>query len=422
VINSWILSNNARLVVEEIPHVRSAAIGIYIKVGSRHEPDHLSGVSHFIEHMLFKGSEKRSAREIAESFEGLGGQLNAFTSREYTCVYARTLDENIFKAADIIFDMVFNSAFSAKEFNTEKGVIIEEINMLEDAPDDLIHDLFFQKLWDKHPMGNFILGTTESVLNCSREEAYKFYKSCYIPSNMVIAVAGQVNKLRIRDLVEEYLQKQSFKETELISPQTQGYYPFINLNNKDTEQVQICIGVPGISYFDNDRYTQSIMNSILGGGMSSRLFQTIREEMGLAYSVYSYPSNYSDTGAYTIYIGTGNNKIEKFFEVLYSEIEKFTSKGVNDNELSRTKQLMKSSIYLGLENVMNRMNRIGKSMLMYDKLIPVDEVINNILSVDKEMVQYFSSRLLDRHKFSLAAIGPVDALNKADKEYRKWSQ
>jgi len=420
VISSWNLSSKTKLVIEEIPYVRSAAIGIYIKVGSRHEPGQLSGVSHFIEHMLFKGTGKRTAREIAESFEGLGGQLNAFTSREYTCVYSRTLDENIFKAIDIMFDMVFNSSFSPKEFNTEKEVIIEEINMFEDAPDDLIHDLFYQKLWDKNPMGTPILGTTESVLNCDRQGAYRFYKDCYVPSNMVIAVAGNVDKLKIKDTVEEYLERQTVTEPNLLLERVEEYCPFIHLFNKDTEQVQICLGVPGISYFDNNRYTQNIMNSILGGGMSSRLFQTIREERGLAYSVYSYPSNYSDTGAYTIYIGTGLNKIGKIFEVLFSELDKFVNEGVDDNELFRTKQLMKSSIYLGLENVMNRMSRIGKSMMMYDKLISVDEVIKNIFDVDKEMIKNFSSNLLNKQKFSLAAIGSRDALNKVENEYRKW--
>jgi predicted Zn-dependent peptidase len=418
VINYWKLDSKARLVVEEIPYVRSVAIGIYIKVGSRYEALSMSGASHFIEHMLFKGTDKRTAREIAESFEGIGGQLNAFTAKEHTCVYARTLDEYLDTALDIIFDMVFNSRFSSKDFETEKGVIIEEINMYEDTPDDLVHDIFSQQLWQGHNMGRPILGTLESVSAFKREEIYSYYRQAYIPANMVIAIAGNVDASRVRDKVESYLKPQAVAASfDFNSSPVSSYSRFIKTVSKDTEQVQICMGVPGISYLDERRYTQNIMSSILGGGISSRLFQAIREELGLAYSIYSYPINYSDTGAYVIHIGTGPGKVAQFFEVLYSELNKFLEDGVSQEEVQRTRQLIKSGLLLGMESVMNRMNRLGKSVLMYGKVIPLDQVLDQIYAVTPERINEFTRELLDLSRFSLAAIGTSDVLPVVDEEY-----
>ncbi len=419
-INCWNLESKAKLVVEEIPYLKSAAIGVYIRVGSRNENTDIAGASHFIEHMLFKGTQKRSAREIAESFESIGGQLNAFTSKEYTCVYARTLDENIYMAIDILFDMLFNSQFRVRDVTTEKEVVIEEINMYEDTPDDLIHDVFARSLWEGHPMGSPILGTLESVSSFSSQDIYDFYKSRYIPANMVISVAGNVESSKIKDTIEKYLDNHGRGESECGNFEPSANKTFIKLLDKKTEQVQICLGVPGISYHDPHRYTQNVMNSILGGGMSSRLFQTIREEHGLAYSIYSYPSNYSDTGSYSIHIGTGAAKISKFFEVLYIELNKFINEGVSQEEVLRTQQLIKASMYMSLESVMNRMSRMGKSLLMYDKILPIEKVIDKVLAIDSEMVMEFSSGILKNELFSLAAIGSGEVLSVVENEYRKW--
>lgn len=419
-ISSWNLTNGATLVVEEIPYLKSAAIGVYIKVGSRHEKAEIAGASHFIEHMLFKGTPLRSAREIAEGFEKIGGQLNAFTSKEYTCVYARTLDEDVYMAMDIIFDMLFNSSFAGKDFNTEKGVIIEEINIYEDTPDDLIHDVFSRSLWKGHAMGSPILGTLDSVSGFERQEIYDFYKACYVPANMVISIAGNIEKDKIKDSIERHLEGEHMAEVDLPRVKPTGLEAFVSLVEKETEQVQLCLGVPGISYFNPQRYTQNVMNSILGGGMSSRLFQSIREERGLAYSVYSFPSNYSDTGSYSVCIGTGPGKVSSFFEALFTELEKFVKEGVSDDEVARTQQLIKSSMYLGLESVMNRMSRLGKSLLMYGELKSVEEVIADILAVNAGMVKDFAGNLLKKPNFSLAAIGPAEVLAEVEKEYRKW--
>lgn len=419
-INCWELDSKANLVVEEIPYVRSVAIGVYIKVGSRHEDLSMSGASHFIEHMLFKGTNRRSAREIAESFEGIGGQLNAFTAKEHTCVYARTLDEHLDTAMDIIFDMLFNSSFAPKDFETEKGVIVEEINMYEDTPDDLVHDVFSQQLWQGHSMGRPILGTLNSVQGFKREEIFDFYRRAYVPANMIIAIAGNVDTLRVKEKVESYLHPDMPDGASFTNIEIPDYVPFIKTVAKDTEQVQICLGLPGISYQDKRRYTLNIMNSILGGGISSRLFQTIREELGLAYSVYSYPSNYSDTGSYVIHIGTGPGKVAQFFEVFHAEIDKFRQQGVIPGEVERTRQLIKSSMLMGMESVMNRMNRLGKSILMYGQVIPVDEVLEQIYAVTPEKVNHFANEVLDLPRFSLATVGNAEVLTMVESEYKKW--
>lgn len=419
-INYWNLDSNSTLIVEEIPYLKSVAIGIYIKVGSRHEPTHMAGASHFIEHMLFKGTSNRSARDIAESFEGIGGQLNAFTAKEYTCVYARTLDENCLEAIDILLDMIFNSTFNQKDFDTEKGVVIEEINMYEDSPDDLIHDVFAQKLWEGNPMGWPILGTLNSVESFTQEEIYDFYKHTYTPNNLIISIAGNVNSDEMKEIIDKYLNEQAQETVNLNNVKATTNSSFINLVEKDTEQVQLCIGGPSISYHDSNRFAQNVMNSILGGGLSSRLFQKMREELGLAYSVYSYPSTYSDTGSYAIYIGTSKNNVSKFFQALHEELDLFVTKGVSEVEVNRTQKLMKSSVYLGLESATNRMSRLGKNMLMYGKITPVEEVIEKVLAVTAKDVSKLANNMFNHKNLSLAAIGSKETLPEVEKQFCKY--
>ena len=419
-INSWSISNGGKLVVEDIPYLKSAAVGVYIRVGSRNETSSLAGVSHFIEHMLFKGTPQRTARDIAESMEGMGGQLNAFTSKEYTCLYARTLDEDIYSAMDIVFDMLFNSLMAEKDLDTERNVVIEEINMYEDTPDELIHDVFARKFWNGHPMGNSILGSLESISEMNRDELYQYYKKYYVPANMIISVAGNVDNIKVKDFVESKLASQKGIQPFSAIDKPAECAPFINLLPKEVEQMQICLGVPGVSYRHEDRYIQNVMNSILGGGMSSRLFQRLREELGLAYSVYSYPASYSDTGLYSIYIGTSPSKVGQFCAAFYEQIEQFINHGVTDEEITRTQKLIKSSISLGLESVMNRMTRLGKSILMYDQIVPPEEVIEKVYAVKPFMVQEMAQRIFKPELFSLAAIGDKDVLPIVEQEFKKW--
>lgn len=419
-INNWTLESGAKLVVEDIPYLRSAAVGVFIRVGSRNETQDLAGASHFVEHMLFKGTETRSAREIAESFEGMGGQLNAFTAKEHTCVYARTLDEDIEQAMEIVFDMIFSSQFAQKEFDTEREVVIEEINMYEDTPDELIHDIFARNFWEGHPMGTPILGTMDTIQNMQRDSLYNYYRQKYIPARMLVAVAGNVNPERIYAMVNKVMDehRSTAPEQEQSAPLVNK--PFIAVSHKEIEQVQLCLGTPGISYLDEDRYTQSVLNSILGGGMSSRLFQRLREELGLAYSVYSSPTSYSDTGLFSINIGTGPAKVARFYEALYAELESIREKGVSQGEIDRTKKLMKSSIYLGLESVMNRMTRLAKSVLMYDEIVSPETVMERVYAVDAEQVRKYAERILQPEQVSLAAIGDQKILPSVQDEFVRW--
>lgn len=419
-INSWNLTSGAKLVVEEIPYVKSAAIGIYIRLGSRYEIGKMSGASHFIEHMLFKGTAARTARDIADSFESMGGQLNAATSKENTVLYARILDENLYAAMDILFDMLFNSAFAPHDFETEKGVIIEEINMYEDTPDDLVHDVFSQNIWKKSPMGPPILGTLETITDSARDDLYNFYRQFYVPSNIVISVAGNVEAPRVKDAVEAHLEQARPGAVGFTLAVPEISVPFVKLVPKETEQVQLCLGVPGITYNDERRYALNIMNSILGGGVSSRLFQSIREELGLAYSIYSYPNNYSDTGSYVIYAGTGPSRTGQCLEVLHQQLKEIVDQGITEDELLRTRQQIKSSLYLGMESVMNRMTRLGKALLMYDKIIPLEDVMDKIMSVEKGMVEEQAVQLLQTAPVSLVAIGSPEALQNVEQEFKRY--
>lgn len=405
--------------VEEIPYLYSAAIGIFIGIGSRHEPADLKGASHFIEHMLFKGTKHLSARDIAEKFERIGGQLNAYTAKEYTCLYARILDEDFFMATEILMDMLFNSQFSPREFQTEKGIIIEEINMNEDAPDELIHEIFAHNLWPNHRMGSPILGTLESVSGFERSDIFDFYSQAYVPSNIVIAVAGNVQGLEVRDKMEEQMKSHSSSGLALEKSKPAANQGFMKFLEKDTEQIQICLGVEGLSYHDERRFTQNVMNSILGGGMSSRLFQKLREELGLAYSIYSYPSNYSDTGSYSIYLAAGPARIAECLDAMHEELEHFIHHGVTEQELERTQKLIKSSMYLGLESVMSRMSRLGKSIMMYDRVISPEEVIKQVSSVNQASIRELASDMLGKQIISIAAIGSGQVLAKLEKHYTK---
>jgi len=419
-IYRWELGNGAKLVVEDIPYVKSAAVGMYIKVGSRYESPSLAGASHFIEHMLFKGTPDRTARDIAESMESMGGQLNAYTSKEHTSFYARTLDEDIYTAVDILFDMVFNSLLTPSDFDVERQVIIEEINMYEDSPDELVHDMFARKFWEGHNLGNSILGTTESIGAMDREELHNYYRQYYVPGNMIISVAGNIDPLRIKDYLEEKLEPYEGPVPAGLLLPPHLNQPFMQLMPKDVEQLQICLGLPGLSHHDDDRFILNVMNSILGGGMSSRLFQKLREELGLAYSVYSYPASYSDTGIFSIYTGTSPNRIDEFCRNLHEQIEVLVEQGVTDEEVSRTKKLMKSSLSLGLESVMSRMTRIGKAVMMYDNIMTPEEVIDRIYAVDAGMVQDMARSMFEGQPFSVAAIGSEGVLPEVERELARW--
>jgi predicted Zn-dependent peptidase len=398
-------SNGLTLVVEKIPSVRSVALGIWVKTGSRQERSNQNGISHFIEHLLFKGTTKRSAQDIAEAFDGIGGNVNAFTSKEYTCYYAKVLDEHLDTALDVLSDMFFNSIFEPEEVQKEKNVVIEEIRMYEDTPDDLVHDLLSSAAYGEHPLGSSILGTESILESLTVEQIKKYVSSHYTASNTVVAVAGNVDD-QVIDKISRYFDSfQNKGETfELTPPNYKGNIVY---RSKSTEQSHICLGLPGLSFKDPDLYALILMNNILGGSMSSRLFQEIREKRGLAYSVYSYHSAHEDSGLFAIYAGTAPKQTNEVLDVVEVLLNDLHEKGLTATELTKGKEQLKGSIMLGLESTSSRMSRIGKNELMLGKHISLDETISKIDAVTLEDVSALCKRIFS-HPFAVSLVGPTD--------------
>lgn len=404
--NKTVLKSGVTVVTERIPGFRSVAVGLWIGTGSRFETIEDAGISHMIEHVLFKGTKKRTAKQIAESIESLGGQLNAFTSKEYTCYYARVLDEHLPVAIDVLLDMYFYSLFKTEDIEREKKVILEEIRMYEDTPDEIIHDLFSQTIWDGHPLGRPVLGTIQSVTNLTREKILDYFNKHYNPSNLVIAFAGNICHEHAISLVEKAFWEISSTAVKLeVEPprHKSGYRVIV----KPLEQVQLCLGVPAISQYDERVYVLQILNNILGGGASSRLFQKIREERGLVYSVYSYYTTFRDSGLFVVYAGTSPKNLSEVIELICQEIDKITKEGITESELVRTKEQIKGSFLLASESVIHRMHRLGKCELFHRRLITPEEILNKISLVTVEDVQELATELFDPARYTLVVLGDV---------------
>lgn len=401
-----VLPNGVRIITEEIEYVRSVAIGLWVGAGSRDEREGYEGISHFMEHMFFKGTTHRTARALAESLEAVGGQLNAFTTKEYTCYYAKVLDEDFDLAIDVLGDMFFHSLFDEREIEKEKNVVIEEIKMYEDSPDDLIHDIFSERVWNEHPLGKPILGTKESIRALNRDKIMHFFSQHYAPDNLVIAVAG---KIKHQDVVAKLAdQFGSFQRGgRRVLEGTPIGHTIEHYQKKDTEQMHILMGVPGFGQDDEDIYAMHIFNNVLGGGLSSRLFQTIREQHGLAYSVYSYHSTYVDTGLFAIYAGTSPNNTQEVIQCILRELMKIKQQGITADELARTKAQIKGGLYLGLEAVSSRMSRLGKTELTYNRVLTPEEVIEKLEKVTLEDISRLMSRLWQKDKISIMTLGPA---------------
>lgn len=402
------LDNGVRIITEKVPGVRSVAVGIWVGAGSRHENETNAGISHFIEHLMFKGTQKRSATDIAEALDSVGGQLNAFTTKEFTCYYAKTLDEHFDLALDVLADMFFHSSFQEKLIEKERNVIEEEIKMYQDSPDELIHDLFVQTVWPHHPLGKPILGTIESLEAISRDAIIDYIQKKYIPGRIVVAVAGNIEHQVIQEKVIPFfegMQANSFVQ-EICPPETIA----LNVTNikRDTGQVQICLGTGGLSQHDDHLYDVYILNNVMGGGLSSRLVQSIREERGLAYSVFSYHTAFCDTGLFAFYAGTSPAKYDEVVELIIREIGRITRDGITEKELIKTKEQIKGNLYLGLESVSSRMTRIGRNELCLNRIVTPDEVVSRVSAVKQEDVQKVAKFLFGGRKFSLSTIGPLD--------------
>ncbi|MGE5629826.1 MAG: M16 family metallopeptidase [Caulobacteraceae bacterium] len=403
-----LLINGIRIVTEEIPYVNSVSIGIWVKVGSRYENEENNGISHFIEHMLFKGTKDRTAKDIATSIDKIGGQLNAFTSKECTCFYAKVLDTHFDIALDVLADMFFHSNFSTEEIDKERGVVMEEINMYEDSPEDLVHDLFSQVVWSGNPLGMSILGTEQSLNNLDRDKIVAYFNENYIPENTVISVVGNFKHRDAVKKIKAYFEKAArvpYGGVQILRPDFTSEY---TVKNKKTEQVHLCMGFNGIDIKSKDFYPMLVVNNVFGGAMSSRLFQNIREDKGLAYSVFSYPSSFEDCGLFSIYAGSKPSHLKSVAQLIMEEIYNIKKNGITEEELYDSKEQLKGSYTLGLESTSGRMISIGKSELLLERIYAPAEILEKIDKVDMESVNSIISTLFDTENMGAVVIGSVE--------------
>ncbi|NTU26577.1 insulinase family protein [Bacillus tequilensis] len=402
-IKRYTCQNGVRVVLENNPTVRSVAIGVWIGTGSRHETPEINGISHFLEHMFFKGTSTRSAREIAESFDRIGGQVNAFTSKEYTCYYAKVLDEHANYALDVLADMFFHSTFDENELKKEKNVVYEEIKMYEDAPDDIVHDLLSKATYGNHSLGYPILGTEETLATFNGDSLRQYMHDYYTPDRVVISVAGNISDSFIQD-VEKWFgsYEAKGKATGLEKPE---FYTEQLTRKKETEQAHLCLGFKGLEVGHERIYDLIVLNNVLGGSMSSRLFQDVREDKGLAYSVYSYHSSYEDSGMLTIYGGTGANQLQQLSETIQETLATLKRDGITSKELENSKEQMKGSLMLSLESTNSKMSRNGKNELLLGKHKTLDEIINELNAVNLERVNGLARQLFT-DDYALALISP----------------
>jgi len=406
----FVLANGLRVVAEYIPHFPSVSVGLWIGAGSMYETKEENGLSHFVEHMLFKSTENRTTREIAVEMDALGGQVNAFTSKECTCYYAKVIAEHLDRAMSLLSDLLLHAKMEEEEFEKERGVILEEIAMGEDTPEDLVYDLLAEAYFGDHPLSRPILGTHEQIASVTRQALIDFRKKHYRPDNTVLAIAGQFDLEQFKAMAEQYLGGwQAQGDTHMPAPVT-GCSGTVLTKVKDIEQVHVCLSYPGVAQEDDDLYALTVMNNLFGGGMSSRLFQRIREEMGAAYSVYSYPSTYSNCGTLSIYAGTSPEMAQPVIDALHEQIRLLIDGGITDEEFAMAKDQLKVSYVLGLESSSSRMSSIGRSKLMRGRPVDPQEVVAKIEAVTKEDVERIIRRIMTQTCAAAAVGRSVDKL------------
>jgi predicted Zn-dependent peptidase len=402
------LSNGLRIVVEEIPFVRSVSLGIWVGTGSRDEEPSNNGMSHFLEHMLFKGTDTRNAKQIAELFDGIGGQVNAFTSKEYTCFYAKVLDEHFELALSTLADMLFHSLFLEEEVNKERKVIIEEIKMYEDAPDELVHDLIGETVYPSHPLGYSILGTEQNLNSFTREDILQYIQNHYTPDNIVLAVAGNVRMSQVLPIATKLFAGASGTRKR-FQMQPPKFARNVQVRNKATEQAHLILATECYAFHDPRVYPLILLNNVLGGSSSSRLFQEIREERGMAYSVYSYYTAYRDTGLFGIYAGTSPDQAQQVIDLCAKILNDIVENGITGDELMKAKEQVKGSLMLSLESTSARMSRLGKNELLLGRQVSLDETLEKINNVTLDHIKDVATDMFD-HTLALAAVGPFDQL------------
>ena len=402
-----VLDNGIKVITEEIPYLKSASIGIWVNTGSRDEQPQENGISHFIEHLLFKGTERRTAFDIAKEIDSVGGTLNAFTGREYTCFYAKVIDKNLPLAIDLLSDIFLHSLIDVKDVEKERMVILQEIKMVEDTPDDYIHDLFNRVCWGDHPLGFPICGTSELVQSFNRNQICQFSKENYQPNRIIICAAGNLHHQEVVESIGAIFGQipKSGKVKERARPDS---ISTTNFWKRELEQVHFCLGTKGLQYNHSLRFASYVLNTILGGGMSSRLFQEIRENRGLAYSVYSFLPAYIDTGLVVVYAGTNEGSFQEVIDLILKEFNDLKTEPYKNGELEIAKEQLKGNLLLSLESSDNLMARLAKNEIYFGSYLPVEKVIRGIDEVGEEEVRTLAKNIFDERFFCLTVLGPIE--------------
>jgi predicted Zn-dependent peptidase len=410
-IRRTVLPSGLIVLTERMEHVRSVAMGVWMRAGSRHEVPELNGISHFVEHMVFKGTKSRSAQRIAREVDAIGGNLDAFTGKETVCFNIEVLDEHVATALDVLSDLVLNPVFAAEEIARERGVILEEIKMDEDNPDTLVHEIFMQNFWKGHPLGKPILGTRETVRSFEQNTLVRFFEQRFQAGNMVFSAAGNIE----HDSFVEQVARQfsSLAPGNVLSDSgAPTVTPRIHLRNKKSlEQVQLCLGVPAPPIGDESRYATLLLNTILGGGMSSRLFQTVREERGLVYAIYSDLAPYRDTGSLCVYAGTSSDRALQVIDLIMEEFRRLKTEPLQPGELRRAQDQLKGNLLLSLESSMSRMSNLARQQMYFERFFGLDEIIDRVEAVTEEEVMAMATELFKPDKVALTLLGRLDGLH-----------
>jgi predicted Zn-dependent peptidase len=405
-----VLPNGLIVLTERMEHLRSVAMGVWIKSGSRGEAAETNGISHFVEHMVFKGTRNRTAQLIAREMDSIGGNLDAFTGKETICFNVKSLADHVPIALDVLADLVLNPVFASNDIERERGVILEEIKIDEDNPDVLVHELFTQSFWKDHPLGKPILGTTQTVARLDQQKLLDYHSGCFHAGNMIFSAAGDLEHDQFVEAVAAKFAPlhSGHQMSELGAPVSSAR--ILLKNKKALEQVQICLGVPSPPITDENRYATLILNTVLGGGMSSRLFQTIREERGMAYSVFSDLSPYRDTGTLCVYAGTSAAKALECIELVMNEFRKLKEVPLSDEELTRAKDQLKGNILMGLESSSSRMANLARQEIYFRQFFTAEEIIAKIEVVTPEQVQAMAQKLFDPDKIAVTLLGRLDGI------------
>lgn len=401
------LNNGVTLVSEKIPYLSSVTVGIWINIGSRYEGLNESGICHFIEHMFFKGTNKRNASQIAKEIDSVGGIINAFTGKEYTCLYVKVLDKHLSLAFDLLSDIFLSSLFDSREIEKEKEVILQEIRMVEDNPEEYIHDLLWQSVWQGTSLGLSPLGTIKTVQSISRTKLFDYFKKHYLPHRIVVAVAGNFNHTNLIHFIEGTFGSLTGEDVK-IDNQSSDPKPEIFIKNKNLEQVHLCLGAKSPSTISPKRHAGFVMNTLLGGNMSSRLFQEIREKRGLVYSIYSFQSSFVDTGLLGIYAGTGKESVLEVLALIFKELKEIKEERIEENELKRAKECLKGNLILALENTDSIMSRLAKNEIYFRKRLSIEEVVASIDKVSTSEIAELATEIFSKPNIALSVLGKVN--------------